>query len=82
MNMNESTTARVTAVLQALHQLPGARPSVDIPGLARVLDSFFWSLLAQAVRLGDVELKRSIKSVTHLIYYAMFTDSPHKRRAE
>src|SRR5207249_1803662 len=33
------TTARVKGVLERLQQLPGARRNVDIPGLARVLDS-------------------------------------------
>jgi AcrR family transcriptional regulator len=68
------TTARVRAVLEILEQLPGARRGVDIAGLAEVLDSFFWSLLAQAVRLRKAELDRSIDSATHLMYHAMFTD--------
>ena len=68
------TTARVRAVLEILEQLPGARRGVDIDGLAEVLDSFFWSLLAQAVRLRKAELDRSIDSATHLMYHAMFTD--------
>jgi len=71
------TTARVRAVLEHLQQLPGARPNVDIPGLAEVLDSFFWSLLAQAVHLRKPELNRWIDSATHLMYHAMFTDSPN-----
>jgi len=73
------TTARVTTVFQFLQQLPGARPEVDIPGLARVMDSFFWSLLAQAVRMPEVELNGWIDSATHLIYHAMFVDAAGKR---
>ena len=76
------TTTRVMTVLQFLQQLPGARPGVDIPGLARVMDSFFWSLLAQAVRLRRVELNQWIDSATHLIYHAMFTDPPKKGRTK
>jgi len=72
------TTNRVTAVFQLLQQLPGARAGVDIRGLARVMDSFFWSLLGQAVRMPEVELKQWIDSATHLIYHAMFTDAPGK----
>src|SRR5258708_2112351 len=68
------TTARVTAVFQALQQLPGARPGVDIEGLARAMDVFFWSLLARAVRLKETELNQWIDSATHLIYHAIFTD--------
>lgn len=73
------TTTRVKAAFQQLHQLPGARPGVDIAGLARVMDSFFWSLLAQAVRMPEVELNQWIDSATHVIYHAMFTDRPKKR---
>jgi hypothetical protein len=43
------------------------------------MDSFFWSLLAQAVRLPTVELNQWIDAATHLIYHAMFTDPLRKR---
>jgi AcrR family transcriptional regulator len=76
------TTTRVTTVFQALQRLPGARTGVDIPGLARVMDSFFWSLLAQAVRMSEVELDRWIDSATHLIYHVMFVDAPKKGGAK
>jgi AcrR family transcriptional regulator len=74
------TTNRVTTVFQLLQKLPGARARVDVAGLARVMDSFFWSLLGQAVRMPQVELKRWIDSATHLIYHAMFCDSSKKRQ--
>jgi AcrR family transcriptional regulator len=70
------TTARVTSVFQLLQRLPGARPGVDVAGLARVMDSFFWSLLAQAAHMPHAELNRWIDSATHLVYHAMFIDSP------
>ena len=73
------TTARVTAVFQRLQQLPGARRGVDIPGLARVMDSFFWSLLVQALRMPKAELSRQIDSATHLIYHAIFIDVSRER---
>jgi AcrR family transcriptional regulator len=72
------TTARVTTVFEFLQRLPGARTGMDIPGLAGVMDSFFWSLLAQAVRMPRLELNRWIDSATHLIYHAIFADSPKK----
>lgn len=72
------TTTRVTTMFQLLQQLPSARPGVDVPGLARVMDSFFWSLLAQAVRMPAVELNQWIDSATHLIYHALFTDPAGK----
>ena len=72
------TTGRVMGVFQFLQGLPGARENVDIPGLARAMDTFFWSLLAQAGRLSQAELDRWIDSATHLIYHAMFTDPPQR----
>ena len=73
------TTARVTALFKALQHLPGARPEVDLAGLARVMDSFFWSLLARAGQMPRAELNRSIDSSTHLIYHALFLDSSQQR---
>ena len=73
------TTARVLRVFQFLQSLPGARQEVNIPGLARAMDTFFWSLLAQAGQLRRAELDQWIDSATHLIYHAMFTDSPSTR---
>jgi len=70
------TTMRVAAVFTFLHRLPGARSGVDIDGLASAMDSFFWSLLAQAVRLPKAKLNRQIDSATHLIYHALFLDTP------
>jgi len=75
------TTARVETVFQLLQQLPGARPEVDTAALARAMDSFFWSLLAEALLLRKVELNRRIDSATHLIYHALFVDSPQKRKS-
>jgi AcrR family transcriptional regulator len=68
------TTQRVTTLFALLRKLPGARPGVDFPALARVMDGFFWSLLAQAVRMPKVELNDWIDSATHLIYHALFAD--------
>src|SRR5271155_4508498 len=73
------TTSRVLRVFQFLQSRPGAREKVDVLGLARAMDTFFWSLLAQAGQLRRAELDQWIDSATHLIYHAMFTDSPSKR---
>ena len=70
------TTMRVTAVFQALQKLPGARPGVDARGLARAMDSFFWSLLAEAALLSKAGLNQRIDASVHLIYHALFAD-PH-----
>lgn len=69
------TTARVKRVFEYLQRLPGARRGVDVPGLARVMDNFFWSLLGQGLRMSKVELKEWLASSTHLIYHAMFEDA-------
>jgi AcrR family transcriptional regulator len=76
------TTSRVLAVFQFLQHLPGARRRVDVAGLARVMDSFFWSLLGQAAQMPKAELNQWIDSATHLIYHALFTDSPKKGRTK
>lgn len=76
------TTARVLTVFQLLQQLPGARRGVDLPGLARAMDSLFWSLLAQAVRMPKPELNRWIESSTHLMYHATFTDPAKRSRTK
>ncbi len=68
------TTARVEGVFRWLQSMPGARKGVDLLGLARVMDVFFWSLLAQAPRLGAEELRRWIDTATHLIDHGLFVD--------
>ena len=69
------TTARVTAVFEMLAELPGARKGLDLRGLARAMDSLFWSMLAQAVRMPKAELDRWVTSSTHLTYHALFKDA-------
>jgi AcrR family transcriptional regulator len=68
------TTNRVLTVFQLLQQLPGARTGVDLRGLARAMDTFFWSLLGQAMHLRKAALNQWIDSATHLIYHALFLD--------
>lgn len=74
------TTARVTGAFKLLQQLPGARRGVDVSGIARAMDFFFWSLLAQVHQLSEAELDRWLDSGTHLIYHALFTDPPRRGR--
>ncbi len=76
------TTSRVAAVFALLQRLPGARSSVNIVALAQAMDTFFWSLLAQAVRTPRAELNNSIDSATHLIYHALFVDPPKTPRPQ
>jgi AcrR family transcriptional regulator len=74
LDIHEWTAGRVARLLTLLQQAPGARAGVDIPGLAAAMDSFFWSLLAQAAGFSKAELNRQIDVATHLIYHAIFTD--------
>jgi len=68
------TTRRVETVFGLLAQMPGARSRVDVPGLAQVMDTIFWGLLAEAPGLSEAELARRIDSLTHLIHHAIFAD--------
>ena len=70
------TTARITKLFQVLHRQPGARPEADIPNLARAMDTFFWSLLTQALFLPKRRLHQQLAAATHLIYHALFSDRP------
>ena len=72
------STGRILLLFQALHQHPAARPDVDLKGLARALDAFFWNLLAQAVHMPKPELNQWIDISTHLIFHALFLDSAAK----
>jgi AcrR family transcriptional regulator len=74
------TTARSATLFQLLQHQPNARPGVNIPALARAMDAFFWSLLAQAAQMPKPELDQWLDSSTHLIYHALFTDTLPKRR--
>jgi AcrR family transcriptional regulator len=74
------TTSRIEALFHHLQQLPGARRGIDHAGLARVIDGFFWSLLAQAVRMPKMELDNWIDSASHMIYHALFVDLEGKRK--
>jgi len=76
------TTARVLAVFQLLAQVKGARPEIDMRALARVMDGFFWSLLARAVKMRKGELDQWIDTSSHLIFHAMFQDTPAHRRTK
>lgn len=76
------STARVSVAFSLLQQLPGARPHVDIQGLAQVMDSIFWNLLAQATTLREAQLNPWIDAATHLIYHALFLDRLPRSRVK
>lgn len=64
------TTARLTLALAFMKKLPNARPDVNVPVLANLLDRFFWELLGQPLDHGAA----SLEAVTDLVYHAMFSD--------
>lgn len=68
------TTTRIRKVFDLLHQPPNARPGVDLATLARVMDSFFWSLLAQAGQMKKAELNRWIHTSAQLICHTIIKD--------
>jgi AcrR family transcriptional regulator len=79
-DINEWTTARVLQTFRFLQTLPGARPGVDLEQLARVMDTFFWALLAEALRQPATRLDDWLDAATHLVFHALFLD-PRKREA-
>jgi len=74
------TTGRIRGVFEGLQRLPGARVGVDVEGLARAMDSFFWGLLAKAAGMPKAELERWVEVSTHLIYHALFSDVQRGRK--
>lgn len=68
------TTMRVQRLFRALQTWPGARPGIDVDGLAQVMDRFFWALLAEALRVPKVELDQWLDAATHIVFHAMFAD--------
>lgn len=73
------TNTRVMSLFARLLELPGARRRVDVPGLARAVDTLFWALLAQALLLSKVEIDEWLDSATHLIYHALFEDAKSRK---
>lgn len=69
------TTARVAKLFRLLQRHPAARRDADIPSLARAMDNFFWSLLAEALHMPKPALHRQIGAATHFIFHALFRDS-------
>jgi AcrR family transcriptional regulator len=72
--INKWTTERVLRTFRFLQTLPGARPGADLEQLARVMDTFFWALLAEALRAPRTELDDWLDAATHLVFHALFLD--------
>jgi hypothetical protein len=64
------TRGRIAAALTLIAGLPGARPGVDVPVLAAVLDSLFWR-----VAETPVEARQAVTEVVvDLIVHAVLAD--------
>lgn len=68
------TTGLLVLILNALAALPGARPDVDVPFLARVVNILFWRLAEEP--LHDPEaIARVTDGLTTLIVHALIADA-------
>jgi hypothetical protein len=74
------THQRVVDLFTALQRLPGARRDVDVETLGAVMDRFFWTLLAEALRTGSAELGRWVDTASEVTYHALFEDEPRGAR--
>lgn len=61
----------VEELLEALHQLPGARSDADIPTLAWLVSLLFWRLAETPL----TEPEHVIATLTSLIFHALFSDA-------
>jgi AcrR family transcriptional regulator len=65
------TTGRLTMAFLALGGLPGARRDVEASALARVIDRWFWDLLARPIEPMD----QTLDLVSDVLYHALFCDN-------
>lgn len=72
------TTQRVAALLTLLQQWPGARKDIVIVPLAEVVDTLGWSLLEKPAFMSLEQVNARIDAATHLIYHAVFLDTPEE----
>lgn len=80
MAIRRWTQQRLTGLFTALQQLPGARRDVEVKTLGAVMDRFFWTLLADALRTDLAELTRWIDVASDVTYHALFHDEPRRSR--
>lgn len=69
------TTGQLVLILGALAALPGARPDLDLPVLARIVNTIFWRLAEEPLH-DPVEVTRLTEALTGLIVHAIFADEP------
>lgn len=69
------TTGQLALILGALAALPCARPGVDLPLLARIVNLLFWRLAEEPLH-DPVEATRLADALTDLIAHAILVDQP------
>jgi AcrR family transcriptional regulator len=62
-------------LLQHLLKLPNARPEVDIPALAFLINQYMWTLLGRAATIPREEFDRQMRTIADLIYHYLFRDT-------
>lgn len=65
------TAARVTALLEAIAALPGARPGLDLQALGQVISLLFWELLLQTTP-GEAISTRRLDAAALMVYHTIF----------
>jgi len=75
------TNARILGVFRLLQSHPNARPDVDLPGFARMMDRHFWSILARGASLPRREFDREVRIAADVIYHYLFQDPPREHSA-
>jgi len=66
------TQARVLGVFQLLQRHPSARRDCELPAFARMMDRYFWSLLARGSRMHPRDFDAEVELAADVIYYYLF----------
>ncbi len=70
------TLSRVHGAFESLQRWPRARAGVDVGALARLMDAFFWSQLADLASASPEKVDEFLDTTSQLIHHALFTDAP------
>ena len=73
------TNWRLTQLFAYLMSLQEPRPGINIGALVRVIDQLLWNLACDAAHGTEVEVDQLTTTSAHIIYNAIFTDSPEKK---
>lgn len=68
------TTGQLAVLLGALAALPGARPDLDVPVLAGLINTLFWRLAEEPLH-DPVAITRLTDALTAMLTHAIFADA-------